>query len=416
MALPGITDPNSDAVLKKTYASTMKSMLYGDRKRFILGAVKKTIAGGENFVIPIEFGGQPGRSATYANAYANKGLSKRVKFNLDWTENFGVGSIRNTDISLSKNKGVGAVVSLKMAEITSSTTTLANAIEHALIRSGFNEIGPIAAGGIAGQVITMANRSDTNIVDIGQVLVAATAVNSGALNGGSVTVSAVDRDAGTITVTGSLASWVAGNYVFQNGDQLGSATPLNCVGIGGWLPILAPSGIDVGGVDRSIAPQALAGVRVDGRGKSAKEAIFDLVTRVGDAGGSPDVILATNDFVGKLVKEIEGSTVYAKTSAKDANGEIAEVFYESVVIHGPTGQLKVQGSPFMYADRIFALEMDSWEMKIGDGSSGDPIFANTLTGVPLLDDPTTDTLVVRLKALFLFGCNAPQHNGVSQIA
>ena len=415
MALPGITDPNSDALLKKTYASTMKSMLYGENKRFLLGAFKKTAGGGESFTVPVEYGGQPGRSATFANALANRSLSKRVKFSMDWTENHAQAIIRNTDIELSK--GAGAVVALKMAEIKSSTQTLANSIEHALIRSGFNEIGQIAAGGIAGQVITMASRTDTNIVDVSQVLVSANAINSASLNGGPVVVSAVDRDAGTITVTGSLASWAAGNYIFQQGDQLGSATAINCIGVGGWIPLVAPAGIDVGGVDRSVAPQALAGVRVYGRGKSAKEAIFDLVTRVGDAGGSPDVLLCTNDFVGRLVKEVEGSTVYAKTEAQDLDGGVG-IFYESVVLHGPTGSLKVQGSPFMYADRIFALEMSSWEMRLGNGVAKDPVYNNTYcsTSAPMIDDPSSDSQIARLKALFLLVCNAPQHNGVSQIA
>jgi hypothetical protein len=418
MALPGIADQNQDAILRKTYASQMKSMLYQGNKRFLLGSVKKTIGGGESFTIPIEFGGQPGRSATFSVALANRAVSKKVKFNLDWTENFVQAIVNNSMVSLSK--GVGAVVNLKLNEIKAATTTLANAVEHSLIRSGFNEIGAIASvAGSAPGVYTMVNRSDTNIVDIGQVLVAANAINSASLNGVAQVVTAVDRDAGTITTSSVTTSIVAGNVLFQQGDQLGSATPLLCVGIGGWLPILAPAGVDVGGVDRSQAPQALAGVRMDGRGKSAKEAIFDLVTRVADAGGEPDVILCTNDFVGKLVKEIEGSTVYAKTMAKDSEGDVADIFYEAVVLHGPTGQLKVQGHPYMYADRIFALTMDSWEMKIApEGTAKDPIFNGTYcsTNSPMIDDPSTDSQIARLKALFLFGCNAPQHNGVSQIA
>ena len=418
MALPGIADQNVDAILRKTYANQMKSMLYGGSKRYLLSTIKKTIGGGESFTIPIEFGGQPGRSATFANALANRAVSKKVKFNLDWTENFVQAIVNNSMVSLSK--GVGAVVNLKMNEIKAATTTLANAVEHSLIRSGFNEIGTIASvAGSAPGVFTMVNRSDCNIVDVGQVLVAANAINSASLNGVAQIVTAVDRDAGTITVSTVTTSIVATNVLFQQGDQLGSATPLLCVGIGGWLPILAPSGVDVGGVDRSQAPQALAGVRVDGRGKSAREAIIDLVTRVGDAGGEPDVILCTNDFVGRLVKEVEGATVYAKTEARDSDGTVANIAYEHMVINGPMGPLKIVGHPFMYADRIFALELESWEMKIApEGTSKDPIFNGTYcsTNSPMIDDPSTDSQIARLKALFLFGCNAPQHNGVSQIA
>src|SRR6202142_3744155 len=198
MSLPGIADQNQDAILRKTYASQMKSMLYQGNKRFLLGSVKKTIGGGESFTIPIEFGGQPGRSATFATALANRAVSKKVKFNLDWTENFVQAIVNNSMVSLSK--GVGAVVNLKLNEIKAATTTLANAVEHSLIRSGYNEIGTIASvAGSAPGVYTMVTRADTNIVDIGQVLVAANAYTSASLNGAPQTVTAVDRDAGTLT-------------------------------------------------------------------------------------------------------------------------------------------------------------------------------------------------------------------------
>ena len=51
-------------------------------------------------------------------------------------------------------------------------------------------------------------------------------------------------------------------------------------------------------------------------------------------------------------------------------------------------------------------------------TSKDPIFNGTYntTNSPMIDDPSTDIQIARMKALFLFVCNAPQKNGVSQIA
>jgi hypothetical protein len=414
MALPAVTNTDSNAILRRTYAQSMKTLLYGDENRFLLGAIKKTVGGGESFTVPLTYGGQPGRSKTFASALANRGLSKKVKFLMDWTEDFAQVIVNNTAVSLSK--GVGAAVNLKMAELANATETLANSIEHSLIRSGYNEIGQILS--VVGQVVTMANRVDANIIDVGQnhtpfaSLAAATTTRTAAV------VASFDRDAGTITYTGALTNWTAGDFLFQTGDKVDAGT-LSCLGVGAWLPLVAPVGVDIGGVDRSIAPQALAGVRVDGRGKSAKEAVFDLITRVGDAGGKGDTILATNDFVGRLVKEVEGATEYEKMPAQDSDGPIAGIFYETIKINGPKGPFRLKGSPFMYADRIFALTMDSWEMRIApEGTSKDPIFNGTYcsTNSPLIDDPSTDSQIARLKALFLLVCNAPQRNGVSQIA
>ena len=416
MALPAVTTQDSNAVLRKTYANSIKSLLYGDDARFLLGAIKKTIGGGESFTVPVVYGGQPGRSKTFASALANRALAKKVKFQMEWTEDFVQAIVNNSAISLSK--GVGAVVNLKMQEIQSATETLANSIEHSLIRSGYNEIGQIAAGGISGQVVTFASRTDVNFIDVGQSHTPFASLAAASTTRAAAVVASVDRDAGTVTYTGALTNWAPADFVFQTGDKI-DANTLSCIGLGGWFPLVAPVGIDVGGVDRSVAPQALAGVRVDGRGKSAKEAVFDLVTRIGDAGGKGDVVLATNDFVGRIVKEIEGATSYYKMPAQDADGPIPGIFYETVVINGPKGPFKLKGSPFMYSDRIFGLTMDSLEMRIApEGTSKDPIFNGTYntTNSPMIDDPSTDSQIARMKALFLFVVSAPQKNGVAQIA
>jgi hypothetical protein len=414
MALPAVTTQDSNAVLRKTYAASMKTLLYGDDDRFLLGAMKKSIGGGESFTVPLTYGGQPGRSKTFASALANRGLSKKVKFQMEWTEDFAQAIVNNTAISLSK--GVGAVVNLKMAELANATETLANSIEHSLIRSGYNEIGQISV--IASQVVTFASRVDTNFIDVGQSHTPFASLAASTTNRAAAVVAAVDRDAGTVTYTGALTNWAVSDFVFQTGDKL-DAGNLSCIGLGGWFPLVAPSGVDVGGVDRSVAAQQLAGVRIDGRGRSAKEACFDLITRIGDAGGKGDVILSTNDFVGRLVKEVEGTTVQERVPARDADGEIAGIFYKTLVINGPKGPFKIKGSPYMYSDRIFGLTMDTLEMRIApEGTSKDPIFNGTYcsTNSPMIDDPSTDSQIARIKALFLMVCNAPQKNGVCQIA
>lgn len=426
MALPIISDANNNSLLRRTYADSVKTLLYGDEDRFLLGAIKKTVGGGESFEVPVIYGGTPGRSKSWDRANANKGLSKKVKFKMDWTEDFALAKVNNSAISLAKQTGPGkgAVVSLKMTELKVTTETLANSLEHSLIRSSYNEIGQILTiTGGSNNIVTFANRNDTNFIDPGQSHVAAASLAAASLKAPTVPpiVAGVDRDAGTATYAASVLGgtpWAVGDFIFQDGDKV-DANPLSCFGIGAWLPLVAPSGIDIGGIDRSVAVQQLAGVRVDGRGKSAKEAVFDLITRVGDAGGKPGVILATNDFVGRVVKEIEGATEYGKIQARDADGPIPGIFYTTVKFNGPKGPCEMKGHPYMYADRIFALTMDTWEIRVApEGTNKDPIFNATYcsTAAPMLDDQASDSQIARIKALFLLVCNAPQKNGVAQIA
>src|SRR4051812_48962646 len=154
MALPIISQADVNSILRKTYASSYKSLLYGDENRFLLGSMKKSIGGGESFTVPIIYGGQPRRAKTLAPAQSPRALSKKVKFQMEWTEDFVQAVVNNSAVSLSK-VGAAAAVNLKMAELAAATETLANSIEHSLIRSGYNEIGQILS--IASQVVTYAS-------------------------------------------------------------------------------------------------------------------------------------------------------------------------------------------------------------------------------------------------------------------
>ena len=65
--------------------------------------------------------------------------------------------------------------------------------------------------------ITLVNINDITNFEVGMVIVAASSA-TGSIRSGSGAITAVDRDAGTITYTGTITSLTANDYLFTQGD------------------------------------------------------------------------------------------------------------------------------------------------------------------------------------------------------
>jgi len=246
--------------------------------------------------------------------------------------------------------------------------------------------------------------------------VASTAVNTGVLDnaGATALVSAVDRDAGTVSSasnwTAQIAALAATHVLFQQGDRTSAATPapLKVVGFAGWLPLTAPVGGDnFFGVDRSLDPVSLSGVRVDGRGKAVSQAIYDLAVRIGENGGAPDTCFISFDYFGRLAVELDNRAIY-----ENIQGAGITISYEAITVAGPKGRIRVFPSTYCPMDRLFVITKRDWTIYCGGGAN--PMYPS-LKGVSLLDVSNADAVQQRHKTLAQLMCAAPGHSGVSQL-
>jgi hypothetical protein len=401
-----------EPIYKQWYSSSYENMFYRDRPA--MGMIAKERAGGEQVKQPIKIAQGPGQSATFANAQTNTGLSTRRPFLGDWGLDYSLARVSNTLIELSENSK-GAIVKALADETESAVDALAQRFEHDMFRSGYGDVGVVSSGQ-GTPTITLTLRSDTQNFFPGQVLVAGPAVNSGVLlnAGATALVSAVDRDAGTVSSaanwTAQIAGLIATSVLFQQGDRTSAATPtpLKVVGFAGWLPLVAPTGGDnFFGVDRSLDPVSLAGVRVTGIGKPVSQAIYDLAVRIGENGGAPDVAFVAFDSFGKLAEELDNRANY-----ENIQGAGITILYEAITVSGPKGRIKVFPSTYCPMDRLFVLTKRDWTIYCGGGSN--PMFPS-LKGVSLLDVSNADQVEVRHKTLAQLMCAAPGHSGVSQL-
>lgn len=401
---------NVEPIFKQWYARSYVNMFYRDRPA--MGMIAKERAGGEQVKQPIKISQGAGQSATYSNADTNTSSAVRRPFFADWGKDYSLAKVQNDIIELSESN-TGAIVKALADETETAVDALGNRFERDLFRSGYGELGTVAS--ISTVTLTLTIRADAQNFFPGQVLVGATGVGSGALlnSGATAVVSAVDRDAGTLTSasnwTAQIAALAATNVLFQQGDRAnaGSPTPMKVVGFSGWLPLTAPTtGDSFFGVDRSLDPVSLAGVRVPGIGKPVQGAIYDLAVRIGENGGAPDTAFVSFDDFGQLATELENRAVY-----DNIQGAGITVSYEAITIAGPKGRIKVFPDTFCPADRLFVLTKRDWTIYCGGGAN--PMYPS-LKGVSLLDVYNDDAVQIRHKTLAQLMCAAPGHSGVAQ--
>lgn len=402
---------NVEPIYKQWYASSYENMFYRDRPA--MGMIAKERAGGEQVKQPIKVSQGPGQSATFANAQTNVGLAVRRPFLGDWGLDYSLAQVSNTLIELSQDNK-GAIVKALADETETAVDALAQRFEHDMFRSGYGDCGVVLT--VATTLVTLSLRADAQNFFPGQVLVASTAVNTGVLlnAGATALVSSVDRDAGTVSSasnwTAQIAAITVGSVLFQQGDRTSAASPapLKVVGFAGWLPLTAPIGGDsFFGVDRSLDPVSLAGVRVDGRGKAISQAIYDLAVRIGENGGAPDTCFISFDAFGKLAVELDNRAIY-----DNIQGAGITISYEAITVAGPKGRIRVFPSTFCPMDRAFVLTKRDWTIYCGGGAN--PMYPS-LKGVSLLDVSNADKVEVRHKTLAQLMCAAPGHSGVSQL-
>ena len=72
------------------------------------------------------------------------------------------------------------------------------------------------------------------------MVIVAASTTTGSLRSGSGTITAIDRDAGTITYTGTITSLTANDYLFTQGDAPNGGANVKVSGLAAWIPSSAP--------------------------------------------------------------------------------------------------------------------------------------------------------------------------------
>jgi len=225
----------------------------------------------------------------------------------------------------------------------------------------------------------------------------------GAVHAGTQTIKAVDYTNGTVTgslhwddvITGVAAS----DYLFPVG-QFG----LGAAGFAAWCPASAPTGGDsFYNVDRSVAVNELAGLRVTAGGGTMEDSLLAAAVEGARLGREFSHIVLNPFRVGILIRELGSKATYIQTDSNEKT-----IGTSVLAIHTPVnkGALKVVSDPYCQADTAWFINMADWA--VVSTKSGVPHMQKDMDGrIVSQMGASTDTLEMRLAAYWNIACYNP---------
>ena len=386
------------AALKQHYKDlTIKNLVYKNNPLFAL-MPKYEKFGGLNMPLPLIYGNPQGRSATFSNALAQKTNSQVKAFTLTRKSDYSLANIQNEVLEASQGDA-DAFMRAATTEIDGAFQSLTRSIAQAQYRDGTGRIGVI--GSQATPVITLSNAEDVVNFEVGMTLAAVDSTPA-ALAGTGV-ILAVDRSAGTITLSAAIpGAWINGSSLLVSGDFNAKIS-----GLEAWIPYTAPGATAFFGVDRTSDVSRLAGQRKDISALPIEEGLIDLAMLIAREGGHSSHAMMNFQNFANLEKALGSKVIYQ--TAKDAEGIVG---FEGIKIHGNKGPITVLADQNALASYVHMLQMDTWML----ASLGMAPKLLKSDGMDFLRVSTDDAVEVRVGAYMQMGCVAPGWNGVGKLS
>lgn len=400
------TVTNLQYILKTKYdQKKLNIMTYADDP--LLGLIRKdTNFGGNNARISLRYGSPQGGSLTFANASANTTSSSDVGFLLTRAKDYHISGITGEALLAGEGNENTILQSVK-GEMDGATRMIKRSLEIGVYGNGGGARGQISAGSTVGNpTITLSDITQIVNFEVGMKVAASSADGtSGALRnaGATDTITACDRDAGTLTTTTAwttgIAAVAASDYLFRDGD-FGA----HIKGLAAWLPTTAPSGGDsFFGVDRSVDTTRLAGVRFTGGGAPREQTAIKCLARLKREGGKPDILLMNLEEWAQLALSLGARATVDMVKSSDG------IFgFDALKIVGPAGAVKVVGSINVPNGKFYMLQLDTWVLK---SIKGCPHLDDS-DGNKMLRNSASDGYSWRLRYYAQIGCEAPGFNAV----
>jgi len=364
--------------------------------------------GGENLKCPVSYADLKGSSATFSVAQANKAASDTVAFLLTTVEDYALFSIKGKTIKQSRGD-MNAWLPALEKEAESAVRALGRRTSMGLYRDKVGGIGRCDT--TSGTTITLGSaasgdRADVQNFEKGMKVYFANPTGPALRDSGeTLTISAIDRDAGTLTVSANLSTisgLTADDYVIPEGDF-----NIRLSGLAAWVPSSAPDATAFFNVDRSVDTVRLGGIRFDAAGMNIEEAVINASARAGENGATPDKLFLNFDKWRELGNFLGGKKEYHQgTSWAPEGGPKADVGFAGYRVYGPSGAIEVYPDRHAQAKAGWMTQTDT----LGLHSTGPVPQMLEEDGNSILREATDDAYEGRWGCYFQVGCNAPGYN------
>lgn len=421
----GFTQSQVAGILKELYDDQKVQWLtYKDNPTLAMMKKEEKFPG-KYYPVPVVYGLTQGSSATFATAYANQSAPSVAEFLVTRVADFSLATIDGQLLAAAQTDP-GAFIDGAELMIDAAFQNATNRIASAMFRNGAGTIGQIySVVFVSGTsyTITLNNPDDAVQFENNQVLVAVQNIDgSGTAPTDVATVTAVNRSAGTLTVTcaTNIASdWPTLYWLAVQGDlptltnnnfqPTGSTTTnslLKLAGFAAWLPISAPTSSDTFfGVNRSVDTQRLAGVFFDGSQLSIEEALLQGTGRIALNGGRVDTGICSYSSYTALITSLGSKVVYI-------DQKVGEIGFRGVQVNGANTVMSIFPDRNCPDGFIYCLEMDSWCLRSQNPA---PHILKYMDEIEILRVPGVDAAELRVGMYGNMYTNKPGHNGVVKI-
>jgi hypothetical protein len=331
----------------------------------LFGMIKKTDDfTGEEHKWFVKTGRPQGVSHTFANTQTYRTSGRGTQFAMDVAENYGTVYISHKDWMRSQNN-LGAFFDLKREEVDGLIEELLEHAARELYQTSNPVLGIVSSESTT--TLTLTNPEDTRFFSIDQE-VEAYDTTLATQRTGSATVTAIDYANGTLTTdsnwTSQITGLVATDKIFNIGDK---GNGFN--GLAGWLPTtteLAAETSFYGVTTRSVDPIRLAGYYYDGSGLLVSEALRKACHQASLYKVYPkgDWVCFVNPLNFEKIDDELSDKQVIQMPASGANGKVVgDIGFDALVIHGPSGRIKVLSDPMCQLTECYILDMSTWELK-----------------------------------------------------
>jgi hypothetical protein len=311
---------------------------------------------GSAFYYPIDYGWPQGVSGTFSNAQSAASSTKGMQLVASRKPKYGVITLSGEAMAAARGNA-GAFYDLVTKETDRILLEMGDSLAFDLFRDGNGIRGRRAS--INSNTVTLTDANDVRNFKVGMTVGADDTSTGLSPRTGSTTVTAIDEDAGTITLASAAAidSFANSDYLFRTGD------PGTCMeGFEACTPLTAPGGGDsFRGINRSTDVYGLAGVRISDTSASIIQNMGLCAVRAGFRGKklkrgvlNPVNFWAVSQLLGAKV-EYEGG------------GGTAEVGFEFININTPGGAVRVTSDPDCPTNRFRMFDPAAHYLKHLDG-------------------------------------------------
>lgn len=385
--------------------------------------------GGKYFPVPVlsDVGG--GRSANFGNAQAYQTAPVTVEFQVTRVQNYSLATLTG-DFLRASAQDIGAFMPGAELNVKAAFQSLGNDYALSLFGDGSGTRGTygLGSGTITSGVIQLDALGQVYNFSVNMALVSfsiAGQTPTQSTGANLAYVIAVDTGAGTVTVSatqggaaGTPTGWSSSfPYIAQVGDVnfitngLNSANMLKWAGFGAWIPSAAPGGSDnFFGVNRSISPTKLAGLRFNGAGESIQDALIDATNQLaanGTEAGDPDFIFINPVSYQTLVKQLTSQGQYQMIKAK-INEEVS-ISFKALVLPTANGEIAILQDRSCPSQTAYIITHKTWKIRANGKIAmflTYPGFYDQL-GIPV---PGSDAIQLQIGGYSNVTCNAPVAN------